>query len=570
MSLSSPTPADAGPASRLDTLPPWPWDILDTKAPRTLGYHAWAWSEGYLGEFHRDDFPGLIQPNGPRGGQRFRLTERQQTFLLWWYALDDDGGWLFNHAARRLAKGSGKSPFAAVFALAEFCAPVRFDRFDAKIPGGVRGKAVDMPLVQIAATAESQTANTMRMVRAFAPKGSRIVDHYHLDPGKTKYYKTPEGTLEILTSSFTAVEGAESSAIVGDETEHWKQSNGGPELAATLIDNLAKSGSRMWETANAWIPGQDSVAEDTWLAWLAQEEGRTRGDTKILYDAVIAPPDTDLADPDSLSAALKFVYGDCWWQDLRPIIERIWSPKSKPSESKRKYLNWPSAAEDAWTTLDAWNRLTDATKVVLPTEPIVAFFDGSKSRDATAIVGCRVSDGHVFLIGVWEPDPQDPDETVNVADVDRVVRLMFEHYRVVAFFADVREWESFALTEWPERHASDLKIHSLPNGRPPQSIAWDMRGHSYEFAKACEAVEAEIQDGSFTHDGNSSLARHVANARRRPIKDAVGIGKESKDSPNKIDAAVCMIGARMVRRLILTSKWWKRHGKGPAKVIVMS
>ena len=553
----------ASPASRLDTLPAWPWsDPFDRHTPRTLGYHAWAWAEGGLGEFHADDFPGLIQPNGPRGRQRFQLTPRQRRFLLWWYALDDDGGWLFNHGARRLAKGSGKSPFAGVFGLCEFCAPVRLDRFDDRVPGGVRGRPVDMPLVQIAATAESQTANTMRMVRAFAPKGSQIVKHYGLDPGKTKYYRVPEGTLEIITSSVTASEGAEASAIIGDETEHWKPSNAGPELASTLIDNLAKSGSRMWETANAWVPGQDSVAEDTFEAWLAQEEGRTHGETKILYDAVIAPPDTNLADPDSLRAGLEFVYDDCWWQDLRPIMERIWSPKSKPSESKRKYLNWPSAAEDAWTTLDAWNRLADDTVIVADADEVVLFFDGSKSRDATALVGCRVADGHVFTLGVWEPDPNNPDETVDVADVDRVVELAFQNLTVVAFFADVREWESFVLTEWPRRYSAQLVLHAVPAGRPPQPIAWDMRGHSYEFAKACEAVEAEIGDGSFTHDGDSRLARHVANARRRPNRDAVGIGKESKDSPLKIDAAVCMIGARMVRRLVLSAAPKKKRSGG--------
>jgi hypothetical protein len=161
-----------------------------------------------------------VQPNGPRAGKPFELTLDQFRFLLWFYAVDEDGRWLFNHAARRLAKGSGKSPFAAVVALTEFCGPVRLERFDDRLDGGCKGKPVDMPLVQIAATAESQTANTMRMVRAFAPKGSPVVREYNLDPGKTRYYRVPEGTLEVITSSATAAEGAESSFVgcadVGD------------------------------------------------------------------------------------------------------------------------------------------------------------------------------------------------------------------------------------------------------------------------------------------------------------------------------------------------------------------
>lgn len=550
MSPSSPsTVAVSVPVERLETLPPG--------EPRlTLGFEAAGWASTWL-----------VQPNGPRAGLPFRPTFDQFRFLLWWYALDGDGQWLFHHGARRLAKGSGKSPFAAVLALIEFCGPVRLDRFDDRAEGGCRGRPVEMPWVQIAATAESQTANTMRMVRAFAPKGSRVVDEYRLDPGKTRYYRLPEGTLEVITSSVTASEGAEASFVVADETEHWKPSNSGPELAATLEDNLAKSGARMLETSNAWVPGQDCVAESTWEAWLAQEDGRLRGDTKILYDARVASPDTDLSDPDSLRAALEQVYGDCDWKkdpktgrvEVRPILERIWSPRAKPSESKRKYLNWPSAAEDAWVLPEQWQTLARPEITVADGDEVVLFFDGSKSRDATALIGCRVIDGHVFTLGVWEPDPGDPDETVDVDDVDRVVTGAFDRFQVAAFFADVREWESFVLTEWPRRYGGDLRVHAAPNSRPSQPIAWDMRGHVYEFAKACEATEAEIVEHGFTHDGDRRVERHVINARRRPYRDAIGIGKESRDSPRKIDAAVCVIGARMVRRIVLTSATAKRR-----------
>jgi hypothetical protein len=546
------TTAPVSPADRLSTLPAGLPDL-------TLGYEAIDWIEGRrLGE----RFRGLIQPNGPLAGRAFTLTRDQGRFLLWWYALDEDGRWLYNHGVRRRAKGSGKSPFAAVLALTEFCGPVRLRDFDPKRPGGCVGKSVDMPLVQIAATAESQTANTMRMVRAFAPKGSELVIRYELDHGKTRYYKIPEGTLEVITSSATAAEGGEGSFIVADETEHWKPSNGGVELAATLADNLAKSGSRMLETSNAWVPGIESVAEATWDAWLAQEEGRTRGRTKILYDAAIAPPDTDLADPESLRAGLEHVYADCPWVDVDSIMERIWSPRSRPDDSKRKYLNWPTAAEDAWVASNEWSRLAEPSIKVAAGADIVLFFDGSKSRDATALLGCEVDSGHVFTLGVWEPDPNDDDDTVDAADVDRVVMQTFEKYRVLAFFADVKEWESFALTEWPNRYKDQLIEWAVPNGKPPQPIACDMRSHKVEFARAAEACQQEIENCDFTHDGDARTARHVVNARRRPYQAWVSVGKESPDSPRKIDAAVCVIGVRMLRRLVLSSKKRRRKKTG--------
>jgi hypothetical protein len=557
---------------------------------RTIGFHAAAWTRGavWVGDGWKQQWTGLTQPNGPRGGLPFRLTRRQTRFLLWWYAVDDHGRWVYTHGARRLAKGTGKSPFAAVLALIDFLAPVRFVCFDDRIPGGVRGKPVDMPLVQIAATSESQTANTMRMVRAFAPKKSPIVAAYNLDPGKTQYYRVPEGTLEIITSSATAAEGAESSLVVADETELWTPTNGGVELASTLEDNLAKSGSRMVETANSWVPGRQTVAEGSHQAWVAQEEGRYRTEGRILYDAVIAPPDTDMSLPDSLRPALEVLYDDCDWKkphvdgepqldqppDVTSIMNRIWSPKARPDDSRRKYLNRPTAAQDAWIEPEWWSVMTDHSVTVEPRDPVVLFFDGSKSRDATALVGCRISDGHVFTLGVWEPDQNDPNSTVDVADVDRVVSLAFANHQVKAFFADVREWESFALTEWPRRYGDRLEVWASPASRPPQAVAWDMRSHAYEFAKATEATLDDIEESFkavragrpalFTHDGHPATGRHMGNARRRPHRDAVGIGKESPMSPLKIDAAVCVIGARMVRRVVSSARssaTGKRAGK---------
>jgi hypothetical protein len=264
---------------------------------------------------------------------------------------------------------------------------------------------------------------------------------------------------------------------------------------------------------------------------------------------------TRTLNPSSLRAGLEFVYADCDWQNLDPIMQRFWSKNSRPDENRRKYLNWPTVSEDAWVEPADWAKLAaplndkgEPTVEVKDGDWVALFFDGSKSRDATALIGCRISDGHVFTLGVWEPNPShDAEETVNAEAVDFAVRRAFDRFDVAAFFADVREWESWVLTEWPQRYKDDLRVHSAPQARPPQSIAWDMRGHSYEFAKAVEACRTEILEGEFTHDGNPAVARHIANARSREYRDALTIGKESPSSPRKIDAAVCVVGARMVR-----------------------
>lgn len=534
------------PADRLVTLPEGIPDL-------TLGYEVIKWATKYL-----------RQPNGKNARQRFEFVESQVRFLLWFYAVDENGNWLFHHAVRRLAKGSGKSPFAALMALAELTAPVRLKDFDRHVPGGCVGKPVDMPLVQIVATAESQTANTMRMVRAFAPKGSRLVQEFNLDPGKTQYYIQPEGQLQQITSSYTAAEGAEATFVVGDETEHWKPSNGGPTLSATLADNLAKSGSRMLATCNSWIPGDQTVAEADWDAWVAQEEGKTRAETKILYDARVAPPDTNMADPVSLERALRHVYGDCWWANIRSIMNRIYDVRSSPDDSQRKYLNQPTAVTDAWATKEQWAACADSTIVVADKDEIVLFFDGSKSKDATALVGCRVEDGHVLTLGVWERPTGDgaPEHwNVPIAEVELVLAEAFAKYKVLAFWADVREWESYVHTDWPKRFGEGL-ILPARKGQQAALIAWDMRSHVLDFTRAAEATLADIIGGQLKHDGHAVTGRHIVNCRRNPNQWGISVRKESSDSPKKIDAAVCVIGARHVRRMLLASpEWTKYKGK---------
>ena len=285
----------------------------------------------------------------------------------------------------------------------------------------------------------------------------------------------------------------------------------------------------------------------------------------------MAPADTDLADEKSLTDALEFVYDGLPWVDIEPIRERIWSPAYPVARSRRFFLNQPNAAEDAWVTLQDWASLGPGDHPgedfpqVQDGDEVALFFDGSKTRDDTAIVGCRMSDGHVFVVGVWHPTPGKP---VNVGDVDIALHEAFRKYKVVGFFGDVREWESFVKVSWPEEFKDDLVVWAVPHGKEPQPIAWDMRSHKYEFAEATEMCGAEIQEGAFTHDGNWDLSRHVGNVRRGEVRGRLYPNKESHDSPNKIDAAICMIGARMVRRMVLASPAWEKRSKSRKWVVL--
>ena len=451
------------------------------------------------------------------------------------------------------------SPFAAALCLFELLGPCRFDGFDRHEPFGVRTKPMSMPLVQIVATSEAQTQNTIRMVRAFCQKKGSLARKYDLEVAKT-FIETPGGgKLQQMTSSAHSMEGGEVSFVVGDELEHWLPAQGGPAMLQTIQQNAAKMGGRFMGTCNAWVPGEQSSAEAIFEAWCDQEDGLTRGKTKILYDARIAPPNTVLTDEPGegqvgLTEALEYVYEDCPWVNLESIKEQIWSPEYPESRSIRFFLNRPNAAEASWITLEEWTQLRKPDRKVEPGERIVMFFDGSKSNDHTALVGCCMEDGHIFKIGHWKPEK--PLGVVNVAAVDAGVRKAFDTYNVVAFWADVREWESFTRTAWPEDFGDRLIVPAVRGGMSASPIAWDMRSHAYQFAEAAETAFTEIQQQTFTHDGDSALGEHVSNCRVNEFKGRWSVKKESPKSSKKIDLAVCMIGARMLYRHVKNSKEW--------------
>lgn len=564
---------ELGPADR--------WITLGRTSPRyTLGWEAIRWGMKYL-----------RQPDGENAGERFRFTPSQMAFILNWYGLRKDGdraSWNYTHGVRRLPKGAGKSPFAAVMALIELCAPVRFARWGVDKDGNTYpvGKPVGMPLVQIAGVSQEQgLINTMRMVRALIvaskPDGtadhsikSRLVSEYGLDVGKTQIQTPNGGQLHVITSSATAAEGALTTFGICDQTEAWVKMNGGHDLFQVMDRNAAKSKSRLVQTANAWQPGIDSVAEQTFDAWVAEQEGRTLGKARTLMDVRMAPPSAmtlvcpectrpdckhdKIIDRDALVRGVTEAYGDCWWADPEDIVDNhILDPKTPLDVSKRFYLNWPTVSEDAWIEPYEWSRWADLDFELPDGAAITLGFDGSRNNDATALIGCDVETGFTFEIGIWETLAKGKIRVpVPVSEVDAAVARAFERWSPVAFFADVREWESFSKVSWPEQYGSRLKLHAVPGGRDPQPIAWDMRYHVSDFTAACELVHVEITGDVevFRHDGSSLLAKHVNHARRRPNKYGISIGKESAGSDKKIDAAVAMIIARHARRLYLAGQ----------------
>lgn len=467
------------------------------------------------------------------------------------------------------------------------------DRGGRRDPGVKAGQPVGEPhpeaWVQIAAVSKDQTRNTMIIFGSLFTKKSKA--EYSIEVGKEIVYAHKGlSRIEAVTSSPRSLEGGRTTFTLLNETHHWIESNQGHEMAATIERNATKSAdgsARTFAITNAFEPGEDSVAEQTRDAYEAAEAGRVE-DTGILYDSLEAPPEAKLTRP-WLEKVLLAVRGDSVWLNIPRIIKSILDVRNPPSRSRRFWFNQIAAAEDAWMARYEWDACKREDLELVDGDEIVMFFDGSKSDDATGLAACRMSDGLVSTLGVWQrppnwPSPDTPGYVpyqVPREDVDGVVANAFGRFKVLAFYADPGSgkdddgemyWDTY-LDRWGQTHGKKLLLRAVMSGPKAHAVRWDMRDNrnQEQFTDAVKRAREDVLQRTLLHDGHKVMRTHVINARRRTNRWGITIGKEHRESARKIDLAVCMVGARMLRRLILNSpKNQKRSTvRGKGRVVVL-
>lgn len=493
----------------------------------TLAGHVFAWCNDYL-----------LQPDGPDAGAPWVFTPEQAHFVDWWYAVDERGRFIYRYGLLRRMKGWGKDPVGAALCCVECLGPCRFDGWDKGRPLAQSHQAA---WVQTAAVSKDQTRNTMTLFPGMlSPKA---IEDYRVDMGKEIIYAMDgRRRIEAVTSSPRALEGQRATFVLKNETHLWFESNEGHEMAAVIARNLAKSrdgAARALSISNAYAPGQDSDAERDNHAWLEIEEGHSRA-TGFLMDSLEAPPDTDLSDPESLACGIASARGDSKWIDIERVMDEIYDPRSDPATSRRFYLNQITAEEDSWCAPHEWDACARPTLKLRKGDQIALGFDGSLTDDHTPLVACRVEDSALFTLGLWVPGP---NKEVPRLDVHNQVVRSFKDYDVVAFYADVRWWETY-IDKWEQEIADDLCVHAT-NRHP---IAYDMRNRQREVTQASEAFLAAIKDRDVLHEGKPYISQYIYNAKRRPNAYGVTFAKESPDSAKKVDWAAAALLARKARQ----------------------
>lgn len=504
-----------------------PWKPSRRGEVPTLGFSVLEWMTEFLAAPDRAEYAP------------FEPTREQAQFIVNFYALDSRScKRRYRRGVLSRPKGWGKSPLLAAIACAEALAdvvPAGWD--DRGQPVGRPWSSLRTPWVQLAATSEDQSRNSWAPLLEMLRGGPAVDEYPGLEP-LDSFVNLPRGRIEAVTAAAASREGNRPVFCVLDQTEAWTASNGGVKLAATLRRNLGKTGGSSIESPNAFIPGLGSVAEASAEYCHRIREGDARDDG-LLYDHQEAPADTDLTDRESLLRGLAVAYGDSaqpvgGWVNLERLVAEIWDPATDPQDARAYYLGQITHASDAWITSQQWALVADPTRSLADRDTVTLGFDGSVRDDSTALVACRVQDGHLELLGCWErPDGLAGDAwQVDRVEVDAAVAGAFDRFRVVGFYADPAFWVD-TLDRWTTEFGSRLLVHAS-HARP---LEW-WTNRPKHMVDALERFHEAVVSQQLSHDGNSVLTRHVLNARRRIGRSGVTIAKENPSSNRKIDAAM--------------------------------
>ncbi len=463
---------------------PWRGPEVEGEFP-TLGYDVGEWIEAHC-----------VVPDGYRMGEPYLLTDEMWTFLLHFYRLyPHAGAWPAPDSLRyvggqlRRSQKWGKDPFGATIIAAEALGPTRFDGWNAK--GDPVGAPYPSPLIVCLGTSEEQTDNTWRPLLS-SMRGGPLAELSGLDIGQTRVLLPGGGKIEPVTTSARARLGAPLTFLTMTESHLFTLQGGFRKVAGAVKRNVAGMDGRWLELTNAWDPTEGSEAQIT----------ADNPDDRTYVDTVQPIRVEDLNDDEALYTELLRQYGDSarekgGWVNIRGrIFDEARSVKHMEADRRRFFLNEIVVGESVFVDPIRWDALAE-DEMLVAGEHIALGFDGSKHRDATALIASRMSDGKLFPLGIWEKPAGVQQWTVPSDEVDEAVRNAFAAYKVSLLFADPYRWQDY-LNRWAGEF--EKQVVEFPTN---VEVRMD---------KAIERFQTSFAAGSIRHSGDEALSRHCKNA----------------------------------------------------------
>lgn len=455
----------------------------------------------------------LVHGPGDVLGEPVRLSMEQRAFIYRAYEVyprrhTRAGRRRFKRAVLSRRKGWAKTELAAWLAIVEMDpeGPVRCDGWRREGSTWVPvGRPVRDPYIPMVAVTELQSEDLAygAVFAILTHDDCALVNDYDVGEERTQHTREP-GVIQPMASAPSARDGARTTFQHFDETHLFNT----PRLKrthATMQRNLPKrrlADAWGFETSTMYAPGEESVAEDSHKTALAIGRGLVR-DAAMLFDHRQASRSHDIRTKKGLTAALREASGDAIaYADLPGIISQIRDPQASEADSRRYWLNQAERSEAKLFRAGEWEDLAapvgsgkhwpaDDTELVLG-------FCGSYDRRSTVLVGCTLEEPYLFTVNVFERPAEAPASwRPQVRDILDEIEAAMARWRVVELAAVPTGWRA--------------EIEGLEDTYGETVLRFELNAVKGWAAALDEFVQA-VRDRAFTHSGEGTLTRHLAEA----------------------------------------------------------
>ena len=441
-------------------------------------------------------------------GDPFMLRDWQKEIIRDLFELRSDGSFKHHTAYISLPKGNGKTELAG--ALAVF---------------GLMGTDNPAPLIPVVASSYDQADLVFNSAKAMIMNGElkHFVDAYDR---KIVLKDNPNGLITRVPCVAGVNDGLRPSPFAVFDEIH--EMTGKKEKAHLVIQNGLRKRTNTIGINITTAGVENSLAYRMYKYAKGIEEGSIE-DEGFYYKIYEADQELDLADDDQRKKAIEesnpALHDFVDYEQLERAYHQI-----PENEFRRYFLNqWTTTAE-RWLPAGTWEKC-EADQKISKGSKIILAFDGSYSRDSTALVGLSMDEiPHFEVLGHWER-PVNENQLWKVPREEVLARIesIFEQYEVVEFVVDPMGWHN-ELSELEERYGEEMILYFEANYRK-------------KMAQACSRFFTGVMDQRMTHDGDFNLFQHLINCVPKETPQGTVVTKINKSSAKKIDLAIAGIMA---------------------------
>lgn len=464
-----------------------------------------------------------VQSTDQFAGEPLAFEDWQMAFLEDALALTGDGEPVWKSLALVVPRKNGKTTMLSAFALYRLL----YDDGN--------------PSILLAASSDGQARHLFDSVASFVRRSPDLDEHVHIrDYIGEITRKDGAGVIRRVASDPKRLHGHNPSLVIADEVAQWTS----PQLHGAWEALTTAGGARMSaQVVTITTAGHAHTRANGILGRLIdrnEADGEIDRPHRALTISRNGPARTLVynysartTDPKDTTAIKEA--NPASWITEEFLARQAENPEISVPAFLQLHGNVWAAAEATWLTRDQWLSGASHETEVEERDPIALGFDGSQFSDATVLMGCRIEDGHLFLLGAWEC----PAGTAGFGwqvprdEVDAAVSEAFRRYAVVRMYADPPYWQS-EVEHWRRKFGATTVRDWWTSNRA-------------KMAHALERFRVDCLKGDFTNDGSDVVARHIANARMKNNPQGYGLEKPRRNGPEKIDAAIASVLAYEAR-----------------------